>query len=214
MSSSAVTAGMKPMSAMWSASSRTTTSTSDEVGVALLDEVGEPARRGDDDLDAAAQRLGLLRVGHATDDGLHAQAHACGRAARARRSPGRRARGSGRGRRRSGRRGWARAAGEPGEHREAEGEGLAGARTAAAEDVATGEGVGDRGGLDRERLGDAGAGQRGDERLREAELAEARQRAAGAVVGLDVGVLMRRRTSRDDGAVPERPGCGTPSGFV
>ena len=48
------------MSAMWSASSRTMISTEDEVAVALLDQVGEAARGGDDDLDAAAQRLGLL----------------------------------------------------------------------------------------------------------------------------------------------------------
>ena len=43
------------------------------------------------------------------------------------------------------------AVGEPGEHRQAEGEGLARAGAAAAEDVAAGEGVGDGRGLDRER---------------------------------------------------------------
>ena len=55
------------------------------------------------------------------------------------------------------------AAGEPGDHRQAEGERLAGPGLAAAEDVAPGQGVRDGRGLDRERRGDAlgveGAGQ-------------------------------------------------------
>ena len=61
------------------------------------------------------------------------------------------------------------ASGEAGDHREAEGQRLAGAGPAASEHVAAGEGVGDRGGLDRERLGDAVAGQSLDEPLGQAE---------------------------------------------
>ena len=47
------------MSAMRSASSTTTTCDAAEVDVALADEVGQAAGAGDDDVDAAAQRLAL-----------------------------------------------------------------------------------------------------------------------------------------------------------
>ena len=58
------TCGMKPMSAMRSASSTTSTSTCRDGELAALDEVDEPARGADDDVDALLQR-GDLRV-HAT----------------------------------------------------------------------------------------------------------------------------------------------------
>ena len=68
-------------------------------------------------------------------------------------------------------RGWGRASSargpagrrllDAGEEREAEGDGLAGAGGRLAADVAAGEGVGEGGGLDRERLGDAELGQAG-----------------------------------------------------
>ncbi len=72
----------------------------------------------------------------------------------------------------AGARGCGAPAGEAGEQRQAEGEGLARAGLAAAEHVAAGEGVGDGGGLDRERRGDAAAVERGDTRLGQAELGE------------------------------------------
>ena len=55
------------------------------------------------------------------------------------------------------------AVGEPGDHRQAEGEGLAGPRAGTAEDVSPGDGVGDGLLLDRERVGDAVARQALDE---------------------------------------------------
>ena len=55
------------------------------------------------------------------------------------------------------------------DERERERDGLAAAGTAAAEDVATREGVGQRRGLDRERRGDALRGEDVDEVLRDAE---------------------------------------------
>ena len=58
-SSSARTAGRKPMSAIRSASSITTISTSPSWTLAALDEVGEAARARDEDVDAAPQRLDL-----------------------------------------------------------------------------------------------------------------------------------------------------------
>ena len=64
-------------------------------------------------------------------------------------------------------------AGQVGDHRQAEAERLARAGLAAAQHVPTREGVGDGGGLDRERLGDAAGLQRRDERLGQAEVAEA-----------------------------------------
>src|SRR5690606_30314307 len=44
--------------------------------LALADQVAEPAGGGDDEVDAAAQRVDLLAHGHAADDDLHAQAEA------------------------------------------------------------------------------------------------------------------------------------------
>ena len=64
------TSGQKPMSSMRSASSRTRTSTSDEVAVALVAQVEQAAGGGDEDVDAAAKRLGLRAVADAAvDDG-------------------------------------------------------------------------------------------------------------------------------------------------
>ena len=63
------TAGRKPRSAMWSASSRTVISTSLERAVALLDQVLEPAGAGDDDVDAVAQAGDLRVLADAAEDG-------------------------------------------------------------------------------------------------------------------------------------------------
>ena len=79
---------------------------------------------------------------------------------------------------------------EAGEHRQAEGEGLARAGAAAAEDVAAGEGVGDRGGLDRERVGDAVPGEPLDEHQGHPEGGEAV--VLGHLPGLTGGRGVRR----------------------
>ena len=70
---------------------------------------------------------------------------------------------------------------DPGQHRQAEGERLAGAGLAAAEHVPAGERVRDGGGLDRERAGDLGPFQGAQQRPGHAELAE--RRAGGLVEG-------------------------------
>ena len=58
---------------MWSASSSTVTSTALEVAGPLVDQVLEPAGAGDDDVDAAAQRGGLVAVADAAEDDDGAQ---------------------------------------------------------------------------------------------------------------------------------------------
>ena len=65
-------------------------------------------------------------------------------------------------------------AGEAGQQREAEGQGLAGAGLAAAEQVAPGEGLGEGGRLDRERRGEAARRQRPQHGLGQAEVGEGR----------------------------------------
>ena len=115
-----------------------------ELDGAALHEVGEPARGGDEDVDALVERLDLRLVGQAAgdelvaqagdvDEGLERVAHLHGELAG--RHEDERARALAL---RAG------AVGEPGDHRQAEGEGLARAGAATAEDVAPGEGVGDR----------------------------------------------------------------------
>ena len=60
---------MKPMSSIWSASSRTKISTLREVGITLAEVVEQAARRGDDDVDATRQRLALRAMADAAEDG-------------------------------------------------------------------------------------------------------------------------------------------------
>ena len=164
------TSGRKPRSSISSASSRTSAADVAELQVALLGQVEQPARGADDDLDAACQRLDLRLVGAAAVDGEDADAAAAAGASRGRRPPGRPARGWGR------RRGPAAcpasASGveplvgrgdDPLQQRDAEAERLAGAGLGLADDVVAGQR--DRQGhrLDRERVGDAGLGQRRDD---------------------------------------------------
>src|SRR5262252_9131742 len=61
------------------------------------------------------------------------------------------------------------AARQPGDQREGEPERLTRAGAAAAKDVQAGQGVGQRGSLDRERGGDSGAGKRRHQRRGNAE---------------------------------------------
>ena len=119
---------------------------------ALLDQVDQPARRGDDDVDAAAEPLDLLADGRAAEDGRDPQPErrSSGSSASATCSASSRVGHQDQAARRLRARAAALAS-EPGQHRQAEGEGLAGAGLRAAEHVAAGERVGQRRGLDRER---------------------------------------------------------------
>ena len=86
-------------------------------------------------------------------------------------------------------------AAETGDHRDAEGEGLAGAGLAAAEDVASAEGVGERVDLDGERARLAVLREGGDEWCRDAEGVE----GDGCCFGHGCVSLSGTATSFDDG---------------
>ena len=141
-----------------------------EAAVALADEVLEPAGAGDEDVDAVAQR-GDLRVlpDAAEDDGACAGRAACasGVTVAATWLASSRVGSEHEGARAARARGRCADAASAGDERQREGDGLAAAGAAAAEDVAPGEGVGQRRGLDRERRDDA------------AGLEDARRGAAG-----------------------------------
>ncbi len=144
-------------------------------GVAAVDQVLQPARGGDQHLDAAAQRTGLAADGHAADHRGQPQVHGGGVGGERvgdllRQLAGRHQH---QGQRRLG---LGTAAGGTGQQGQAEGQGLAGAGAAAAEDVASGQGVGQGRGLDRERLDDALAGQRRQQATGHVQLAEGRDR--------------------------------------
>ena len=155
---------------MWSASSRIVTSMRAEVAVALLDQVLEPAGAGDDDVEAAGERLHLRVLADAAEDRRRLHAEGPGQ----RVDDGRDLVGQLAGRHQDQR---ARAlglaaavrGGEAGDQREAEGEGLAAAGAAAAEHVLAGEAVGQRRDLDRERRGDPAGGEHLDQRRGDAE---------------------------------------------
>ena len=159
--------GMKPMSAMRSASSSTRVSRSATDELAPVAEVDEPARRGDDHVDALAQ-LGHLAVdvGTAVDgDGPRARASwpagprtSCTWTASSRVGSRTRARGGPGGRPRLGPAPRARLG--PLQERHAEGEGLARAGLGLAADVAAGQGVGDGQGLNWKSADDPFIGQR------------------------------------------------------
>ena len=130
--------------------------------VALLDQVLQAAGGRDDDVGAVLQRADLAVVRRTAVDRGEPQLEGAGqRGERAAQLLGQLAGGDHHHRARVA--GAAALAGEPGEHGDAEGEGLAGAGLGAAEDVVAGEAVGDDGGLDRRRGDDPLGGQRGDE---------------------------------------------------
>ena len=127
------------MSAMWSASSRTVISMSDERAGAPLDQVEQPARGRDDDVDAAGEGLDLAAQGCAAEDGdgldSDRVAERLERLADLHRELAGRHEDQGARCRRARRR-----ARQPGEHGQAEAERLARAGLRAADDVATLEG--------------------------------------------------------------------------
>ncbi len=153
-----------------------------QLAVAALDQVLEPAGSGDDDLRTPVQRLRLPADRHPADDRGHPQPHRVGERRQRlghllRQLPG----GHQHQRQRAARFGLL--PGGPGQQREAERDGLAGAGTAPSEDVPAGQRVRQRGGLDRERGGDALAGQHREQCLRHLQLVErldGRQRRGGA----------------------------------
>jgi hypothetical protein len=183
-----------------------------QAAVAPVDEVLEPPGRRDDHLGTAAQRTDLPADGHAADHGGEPQAHGAGvRGERVGDLLGQLA-------------GRHEDEGErlprlgtlpcgPGQYGEAEGQGLAGAGAATAEDVPTGEGVRQGRRLDRERRGHAlmaergqqpcghgeigerlDGGQRRSDRLRQGELA-----LGGTAISVAVGAA--RTTGAAAGAV-------------
>jgi hypothetical protein len=81
------------------------------------------------------------------------------------------------------------AGGEPGQHRDAERERLAGAGDGARQDVTPVDRVREHPGLDRERLLEAPAGEHGDQLLREAELPEGPGLGLRSGGGLGQGAL-------------------------
>ena len=130
-----------------------------QVQVALSAQVFEAAGAGDEDLHTGIQGVHLATLADAAEDDGGAQT--C--------SLGQRGQGgadlagelAGGGEHQAERPASLRApAGEVGDHRQAESQGLPGTGAAAAEHISTGEGVRERGGLDRERGVDAARGER------------------------------------------------------
>ncbi len=181
-----------------------------EAAVAPVQEVLEPPRRGDDDLGAAAQGARLLVQREPADDGGHAQPEGLGvrregvgdllgQFAGRDEDQGERCPGLG------------AASGGAGQQGEAEGEGLAGAGAAPAEDVAAGQRVGERRGLDGERLGHALGGQRGEQRLGQLQLGEGGDGRQGRGARLGEGEVAALRGGGGAGG-GGAPGPSAPSG--
>ena len=144
-----------------------------QVAGALFDQVGQAAGGGDEDVDTAAQLVDLAGIGAATDNVAHAHAHDAGVAAkgvahlvgeltRGHQDQGPGAVGGG------------AALGAAHQDRQAEGQGLARSGAAATEDVAALDGIGNGGGLDRERGGHTVLGQLLDDVLGKAKAVEGR----------------------------------------
>ena len=149
--------------------------------VTLADQVLEPARAGDDDVDALAEGGDLRVLADAAEDGAGGEPGGLGE----RREGGLdladqlagRGQDQGAGRAAPG----GAAVGQPGDEREQERVGLAGAGAATAEHVAAGERVGQGRGLDRGRGVDALAGEDGGQACGHAEGFERSQRRALSV---------------------------------
>ena len=144
-----------------------------EVDRPALDEVREPPRRGDEEVDTPGQGTDLGVVGQPTCDEDVAQADDVDE--RGQRVPYLHGELAGRHEHEGARPPRARtpAVEEAGQRRQAEGQGLTRPRSAPAQDVATGQGIGDGRRLDGERLRDAVRGQPLDEPSGNAERGEA-----------------------------------------
>ena len=174
-----------------------------QVALALVDEVLQAAGGGDDDVDAAAQLVDLAAHRRAAVDGGDLEVERL----RQRRElvvdllrelAGRHEH------ERAGGAAGAAAADEAGQQRQAEGERLARAGLAAAEDVPAGEGVGQRPDLDGERRGHAAALQRGHQ--------ASAGRPSWAKVGTTSGARRRRLAAASSGEVERRRAGGRARG--
>ncbi len=159
-----------------------------ELAGAAVQQVGEPPRGGDQDLGALAQRVDLAVDRGAADDRGRTQTDRGGVRGERLGDLGGQLTG-GHEHHREGALALGAASRRTAEHRQSEGQGLAGAGPAAAEDVPAREGGGQRRGLDGERLGDALRTQRGEK-----------------------GRCQRQLVEGDDGRLGGRPrgrlGCG------
>ena len=144
-----------------------------EVDVTLLDQVLEATGAREHDVDALADRLHLRVLADAAEDGAgpepvdRGERRQCGVDLGDQLTGRREDQGTGALRRTTGAGGV-----QPGDERQQEREGLAGAGAATAEDVASAEGVRQRGRLDGSGFGDAGSSQHVGELCGDAELGE------------------------------------------
>ena len=187
-----------------------------EPGMAALDEIFQAARAGDDDVDAAAQRVDLRAGADAAEHRRGAQPSASAQ----RPHRGVHLVGQLTGRHEDQAAGLLRLAASPAggqahHHRQDEGDRLAGTGAAATEQVATGEGVDERRLLDRERVVRAVVGEHAQEGCGDAELGEARPvRGQPVAAGSTRGRAERRdgRVAVGDGAIGGRRATPTPAG--
>ena len=151
----------------------TVTSTRAERAGGAVEQVDQPPRGSDDDVDAAGELVDLPADGGAAVNGRHAQADRMGErgehggdltgklAGGHQHQPARRLGPA-----------WPRGRGEAGEHGQAERERLTRPGLRAAEDVAAGQRVGHGRGLDREWRRNSTSGQRGHQGCGNAEVGE------------------------------------------
>ncbi len=163
---------------------------------APVDDVAQTARGGDEDVDTALQRVDLVAHRRTAADDLHLQAeHVAVRLQRVRDLH----------RELTGRGEDDRAGllllgvptGQRGQGRQTEGEGLAGAGTATAQDVLAGQGVRDGRRLDREGRRHTVLRELADDALGQAQLGERDGRLGVRVVGGGVGLLGLGGVGRD-----------------
>ncbi len=141
----------------------------------LLHEVFQTAGAGDDDVDAALQRLLLRTLADTAEHGGDAQPDGLGQGGDGRGDLGGQLAGGGE-HEAARQAGAALVAGrsQAGDERKREGDGLAAARASAAEEVTAGERIGQGVALDGERLGLSGGGENGGELGGNAEIEEGR----------------------------------------
>ena len=188
-----------------------------ELGVTALHEVLETARAGDDDVDAAGERVDLRRGADATEHGGGAQAHRRGQRGDDRRDLVGQL--TGRHEHQAPRTLGLRAPAvrrEADDERQGEGDGLARTGTATTEQVASGEGVDQRRLLDGERVVGAALGEEPHQVLGDAELGEGHRgggeldvgRCAGRTNGTGSGRTVDAQAGLDDHRLSSAAGVG------